>query len=76
MFESFRIAKGCPEYYEQLFIAGFLNSQLYRFINHGVRDDGLLNLTEKDFYSCIVPVPPLEEQQRIANILSAQDKRI
>ena len=76
VFESFRIAKGCPEYYEQLFIAGFLNSQLYRFINHGVRDDGLLNLTEKDFYSCIVPVPPLEEQQRIASILSAQDKVI
>ena len=76
VFESFRIANGYPEYYEQLFIAGFLNSQLYRFINHGIRDDGLLNLTEKDFYSCIVPVPPLEEQQRIASILSAQDKII
>ncbi len=76
VFESFRIAKGCPEYYEQLFIAGFLNSQLYRFINHGVRDDGLLNLTERDFYSCIVPVPPLEEQKKIANILSAQDRII
>ena len=76
VFESFRIANGYPEYYEQLFIAGFLNSQLYRFINHGIRDDGLLNLTEKDFYSCIVPVPPLEEQQRIASILSAQDKVI
>ena len=76
VFESFRIAKGCPEYYEQLFIAGFLNSQLYRFINHGVRDDGLLNLTERDFYSCIVPVPPLEEQKKIADILSAQDKII
>ena len=76
VFESFRIAKGCPEYYEQLFIAGFLNSQLYRFINHGVRDDGLLNLTERDFYSCIVPVPPLEEQKKIADILSTQDKII
>lgn len=76
VFESFRITTGCAEYYDQLFISGYLNHQLYRLINHGVRDDGLLNLTHKDFYSCLLPVPPLSEQEKIAKILSAQDKVI
>lgn len=76
VFESFRITTGCAEYYDQLFVSGYLNHQLYRLINHGVRDDGLLNLTHKDFYSCLLPVPPLPEQKRIAKILSAQDKII
>lgn len=74
VFESFRIVGGDPDYYEQLFLSGFLNHQLYRKINHGVRDDGLLNLTEADFYSCVLPVPPIDEQHRIAEILSACDR--
>ena len=76
VFESFRIVKGCPEYYEQLFISGFLNHQLYRLINHGVRDDGLLNLTGTDFYSCLLAVPPLREQERIVDLLSTCDSMI
>ncbi len=76
VFESFRLKVGVPEYYEQVFFFGFLNRQLAAKINHGVRDDGLLNLTGNDFYSCEVPVPPLPEQQKIAEILSTQDKVI
>lgn len=76
VFECFRIAKGHPEYYEQLFINGFMNKQLTQKINHGVRDDGLLNLTDDDFYSTIFPVPPLTEQQKIAEILATCDRVI
>lgn len=76
VFESFRVADGNPDYYEQLFISGFLNKQLYSKINRGVRDDGLLNLRGKDFYSCEVPCPPLAEQERIAEILMQCDKVI
>lgn len=76
VFESFSIEKGNPDYYEQLFKSGFLNKQLSTKINHGVRDDGLLNLTGKDFYSCYLPVPPLSEQQKIAEILMQCDKVI
>lgn len=76
VFESFRVADGNPDYYEQLFISGFLNKQLYSRINRGVRDDGLLNLRGKDFYSCEVPCPPLAEQKRIAEILMQCDKVI
>lgn len=76
VFESFRVSDGNPDYYEQLFISGFLNRQLYSRINRGVRDDGLLNLRGKDFYSCEVPCPPLAEQERIAEILMQCDKVI
>ena len=68
--------KGINDFYEQLFVSGFLNCQLFAKINHGVRDDGLLNLKGEDFYSCYVPFPPLPEQQKIAEILSTQDKLI
>ena len=76
VFECFRITEGHPEYYEQLFINGFMNKQLTRKINHGVRDDGLLNLTDEDFYSTVLPVPPVAEQQKIAEILTACDRVI
>lgn len=76
VFESFRIEDQDADYYEQLFLSGFLNKQLYSKINRGVRDDGLLNLTGKDFYSCMVPVPPIAEQKKIAEILAHCDKLI
>lgn len=63
-------------YYKYLFESGFLNKQLYRFINSGVRNDGLLNIYDADFYSCTVPVPPIDEQIHIANILFSADKEI
>lgn len=73
VFESFRIKEQDADYYEQLFLSGFLNRQLYSRINRGVRDDGLLNLTGKDFYSCMVPIPPKNEQKKIAQILAQCD---
>ncbi len=76
VFESFRLNKGNPDFFEQLFLSGFLNKQLFRKINHGVRDDGLLNLKSEDFYDVFIVFPPLEEQQKIAEILLAQDKVI
>lgn len=76
VFECFRITEGHPEYYEQLFINGFMNKQLTRKINHGVRDDGLLNLTDEDFYSTVLPVPLAAEQQKIAEILATCDRAI
>lgn len=76
VFESFKIIKGNDKYFAQLFVYGFLNKQLFAKINHGIRDDGLLNLKGEDFYSCCIPFPSLPEQQKIAEILSAQDKLI
>lgn len=78
VFISFRMRKKGlnTDYYKYLFISGFLNHQLVRKINAGVRNDGLLNLYTDDFYSCLVPVPPALEQQKIAKILSLCDEII
>lgn len=78
VFNSFRPKSSNiePNYYRHLFISGFLNKQLYRYINSGVRNDGLLNLYDEDFYSCVLPVPSTKEQQRIAEILTHCDKVI
>ncbi len=65
-----------PEFYEHLFAAGALNHQLSRLINSGVRNDGLLNLYSDDFYSCRVPVPPIDEQRRIARTLTAAKQEL
>ena len=76
VFYSFRFNDQCVHYYKQLFVHGFLNRQLYKYINSGVRNDGLLNLYDDDFYSCVLPIPSSYEQRKIAEILSTQDKVI
>lgn len=68
----FALNKGLSrEFYAYLFAAGALNHQLSRLINSGVRNDGLLNLNADDFFGCKVPVPTLDEQEKIASALSA-----
>lgn len=68
----FALKKGLdPNFYAHLFAAGTLNHQLSRLINSGVRNDGLLNLNVDDFFGCKVPVPPIDEQERIALALTA-----
>ena len=64
------------KYYKYLFENGWLNKQLYRLINSGVRNDGLLNLSDKEVFNCFVPVPPFNEQTAIAEILSTADSEI
>ena len=76
VFECFRINNQNNIYFEQLFASGFLNKELSKRINHGVRDNGLLNLTGRDFYKSAVMVPPLSDQKKIAEILQTQDKLI
>lgn len=76
VFECFRFIGDNPFYYEQLFMSGYLNKQLTKLINTGVRNDGLLNINSENFFSCYIPVPPLDEQKKIADILSLWDKAI
>lgn len=64
------------EYYMFLFSSGYLNKQLFKWINFGVRNDGLLNLYDEDFYKSILPIPPQQEQEKIAKILNCCDKVI
>lgn len=59
------------EFYEHYFASGRLNRQLRRIINAGVRNDGLLNLSAREFFKVKVLRPPAEEQVRIAQILKS-----
>ena len=64
------------EYYMFLFSSGYLNKQLFKWINFGVRNDGLLNLYDEDFYKSILPIPSQQEQEKIVKILNCCDKVI
>jgi len=64
------------EFYKFYFEHGMLNRGLRRYINSGVRNDGLLNLYANDFFKLRVRVPPLQEQRKIAAVLNCCDREI
>jgi len=66
----------CTEFYKFYFESGALNSQLRRLINSGVRNDGLLNLPADHFFRVRIPLPPIDEQRRIAEVLRDADANI
>jgi type I restriction enzyme S subunit len=71
VYVCFKLSAGQhADFYEHLFRADYLHDQLGALVNTGVRNNGLLNIRPGDFLTCEVPVPPLEEQQRIAEVLS------
>lgn len=77
VFNTFRLEDSYnAKYYMHLFSSGYLNKQLFKWINFGVRNDGLLNLYDEDFYKSILPIPPKQEQEKIAKILNCCDKVI
>ena len=77
MYISFRLNDGLnSDFYAHLFQAGFLNRQLARLINSGIRNDGLLNLNIEDFFGCRVPVPTVDEQMRIAVIFGTATRAV
>lgn len=61
-------------FYEHLFRADYLHDQLGALVNTGVRNNGLLNIKPGDFLACKVPVPPLDVQHRIAEVLTTAEK--
>jgi type I restriction enzyme S subunit len=66
----------CDDFYGFYFEADMLGRQLCRIINSGVRNDGLLNLSSRDFFNMHIPVPHLEEQRAIADVLSDASQEI
>lgn len=64
-------------YFEQFFESGFLNREIEKIAQEGARNHGLLNVGVKDFFDQIyflLPCP--DEQQKIADALSAMDAKI
>ena len=66
----------CPDFYVHYFEAGMMNSEIQAFAQEGARNHGLLNISANDFFNSYLLMPPLPEQKKIAEILSAQDKLI
>lgn len=66
----------CPDFYVHYFEAGIMNREIQAFAQEGARNHGLLNISVDDFFNSYLLMPPLAEQEKIAEILQTQDKQI
>ena len=66
----------CPEYYSHYFEGGLMNREIKAFAQEGARNHGLLNISVDDFFNSYLIQPSTSEQEKIVEILSAQDKVI
>lgn len=65
-----------PVFYEHYFESGIFNREIHAIAQEGARNHGLLNMSIGDFFDTKIPVLPIVEQQKIADILSTWDKAI
>ena len=75
LYTVFRFSDIDDSYYESYFKSSFWYRYMNSVANYGARFDRM-NITNDDFFSMPLPSPPLPEQQKIAEILSTQDKVI
>lgn len=76
LYTVFRIRKNYNiDFFESYFKSNLWNKQAYNVANFGARFDRM-NITDNDFFNIPIPVPPLDEQKKIADILSLWDKAI
>lgn len=78
LYTVFRPKKGefvDERYLEYFFLSTQWNRFVYTVSNQGVRFDRM-NITDDDFFCMSIAVPPLAEQQKIAEILATCDRVI
>lgn len=61
------------DFYLQYFEAGCFDREIYKIAQEGARNHGLLNVSTEDFFHSMLVFPPLEEQERITEILTQYD---
>ena len=66
----------CSDFFEFYFDAGQANRQIKDIVQEGARNHGLLNLSIDDFFNIKIRMPNLDEQKKIAEILSTWDEAI
>ncbi|MCA1804246.1 MAG: restriction endonuclease subunit S [Xanthomonadaceae bacterium] len=72
VYVSFRLHDSVSAaYMRHLFVADYLKPQLRALVKTGVRNNGLLNISPDEFLSTTVPLPPLDQQTQIAQVLDA-----
>lgn len=77
VYVSFRLnGSVCAAYMRHLFVADYLKPQLRALVKTGVRNNGLLNISPDEFLSTTVPLPPLDQQTRIAQVLDVASAEI
>ncbi len=76
VYRSFKISSGVPGFFEQLFLYKYLDRQLRKMISSSARMDGLLNISEKDFYKVKVIIPSHQEQAKVSSFLAIIDQKI
>ncbi|MDD2237392.1 MAG: restriction endonuclease subunit S [Kiritimatiellae bacterium] len=78
VFISFKFDDGKADnkFFQQVFAANMHGKDLIKFINSGVRNDGLLNLNTTWFMRITFNLPTLKEQKAIAAVLETADEEI
>lgn len=64
------------DYLVQYFDSMKWNDQMSVLCNEGVRNHGALNVKTEDFFAIRIPLPCMEEQQKIGSFLAEIDKEI
>lgn len=75
LYTIFRFTEGCLDYFEQYFKTECWHKYLKGKANFGARYDRM-NITSEDFFNMPIPLPPIEEQQKIAQSLLKLDEFI
>lgn len=77
VYVCFKLNKGLNhQYFKYLFEADYLKPQLGSLVNTGVRNNGLLNIKPSAFMDTKVPVPSIDEQERIAAVFRESSSQI
>ena len=77
LYICFKSTGGDDNFWEQYFEAGLLNREIHKIAQEGARNHGLLNVSVVEFFRDIkVIAPELDEQVKIANVLSVLDNKI
>lgn len=67
---------GCPDFYTHYFEGSKMDGEIRAFAQEGARNHGLLNIAVNDFFNSYLLFPSLQEQIKISQILTTQDKVI
>ena len=75
LYTIFKFKEGNIDFFEQYFRTNCWHQYLKDKANFGARFDRM-NISNEDFFNLPIPFPPLSEQRRIAQVLTALDELI
>jgi len=79
LYLCFALKKDAPllsDYLAYYCEAGSFNHQIHRYAQEGARNHGLLNVATSDFFAMTLPLPSLEQQARVVNILNSSAQEL